>query len=91
MVFAAIGVTDREAAFLRGRFAQGAAFERSVVFINRALLLDSLAQADLVAAPEAISMGDWFRTMGRHSRRAATAPLDLRSLTRGRSRGRARD
>ena len=36
VVFAAIGVTDREAAFLRGRFAQGAALERSVVFINRA-------------------------------------------------------
>jgi V/A-type H+/Na+-transporting ATPase subunit B len=36
VVFAAIGVTDREAAFLRGRFAQGAALERSVVMINRA-------------------------------------------------------
>ena len=36
MVFAAIGVTDREAAFLRSRFAEGAALERSVVFINRA-------------------------------------------------------
>jgi V/A-type H+/Na+-transporting ATPase subunit B len=29
-------VTDREAAFLRSRFAEGAALERSVVFINRA-------------------------------------------------------
>jgi V/A-type H+-transporting ATPase subunit B len=36
VVFAAIGVTDREAAFLRGRFAEGAALERSVVFVNRA-------------------------------------------------------
>lgn len=36
VVFAAIGVTDREAAFLRSRFAEGAALERSVVFINRA-------------------------------------------------------
>ena len=37
MVFAAIGVTDREAAFLRGRFAEGAALEeRSVLFVNRA-------------------------------------------------------
>jgi V/A-type H+-transporting ATPase subunit B len=36
VVFAAIGVTDREAAFLRSRFAEGPALERSVVFINRA-------------------------------------------------------
>jgi V/A-type H+-transporting ATPase subunit B len=36
VVFAAIGVTDREAAFVRDRFAEGAALERSVVFINRA-------------------------------------------------------
>jgi V/A-type H+-transporting ATPase subunit B len=36
VVFAAIGVTDREAAFLRDRFAQGAALERSVLFVNRA-------------------------------------------------------
>ena len=36
VVFAAIGVTDREAAFLRGRFAEGAALERSVLFVNRA-------------------------------------------------------
>jgi V/A-type H+/Na+-transporting ATPase subunit B len=36
VVFAAIGVTDREAAFLRTRFAEGAALERSVVFLNRA-------------------------------------------------------
>ncbi|MGH2780093.1 MAG: V-type ATP synthase subunit B [Thermoleophilaceae bacterium] len=36
VVFAAIGVTDREAAFLRTRFAEGAALERSVLFINRA-------------------------------------------------------
>jgi V/A-type H+/Na+-transporting ATPase subunit B len=36
VVFAAIGVTDREAAFLRRRFADGPALERSVVFINRA-------------------------------------------------------
>jgi V/A-type H+/Na+-transporting ATPase subunit B len=36
VIFAAIGVTDREAAFIRGRFAEGAALERSVVFINRA-------------------------------------------------------
>jgi V/A-type H+/Na+-transporting ATPase subunit B len=36
VVFAAVGVTDREAAFVRDRFAEGAALERSVVFINRA-------------------------------------------------------
>ena len=36
VVFAAIGVTDREAAFVRSRFAEGAALERSVVFLNRA-------------------------------------------------------
>jgi V/A-type H+/Na+-transporting ATPase subunit B len=36
VVFAAIGVTDREAAFLRSRFAEGAALERSVLFVNRA-------------------------------------------------------
>ena len=36
VVFAAIGVTDREAAFVRNRFAEGAALERSVVFVNRA-------------------------------------------------------
>ena len=36
VVFAAIGVTDREAAFLRRRFAEGAALERSVLFLNLA-------------------------------------------------------
>lgn len=36
VVFAAIGVTDREAAFVRTRFTEGAALERSVVFVNRA-------------------------------------------------------
>jgi V/A-type H+/Na+-transporting ATPase subunit B len=36
VVFAAIGVTDREAAFVRRRFTEGAALERSVVFVNRA-------------------------------------------------------
>jgi V/A-type H+-transporting ATPase subunit B len=36
VIFAAIGVTDREAAFVRARFADGAALDRSVVFINRA-------------------------------------------------------
>jgi V/A-type H+-transporting ATPase subunit B len=36
VVFAAIGVTDREAAYVRTRFVEGAALERSVVFINRA-------------------------------------------------------
>lgn len=36
VVFAAVGVTDREAAFLRARFAEGAALERSVIFVNRA-------------------------------------------------------
>jgi V/A-type H+/Na+-transporting ATPase subunit B len=36
VVFAAIGVTNREAAFLRARFAEGAALERSVLFVNRA-------------------------------------------------------
>jgi V/A-type H+-transporting ATPase subunit B len=36
VVFAAIGVTDREATFLKSRFAEGAALERAVVFVNRA-------------------------------------------------------
>jgi V/A-type H+-transporting ATPase subunit B len=36
VVFAAIGVTDREATFVRNRFAEGAALERSVVFVTRA-------------------------------------------------------
>jgi V/A-type H+-transporting ATPase subunit B len=36
VVFAAIGVTDREAAFVRTRFTEGAALERSLVFLNRA-------------------------------------------------------
>ena len=36
VVFAAIGVTDREAAFLRRRFAEGAALERAVLFLNLA-------------------------------------------------------
>jgi len=36
VVFAAIGVTDREAAFIRTQFTEGAALERSVVFLNRA-------------------------------------------------------
>jgi V/A-type H+/Na+-transporting ATPase subunit B len=36
VVFAAIGVTDREATFVRSRFAEGAALERSVVFITHA-------------------------------------------------------
>jgi len=36
VVFAAIGVTDREAAFVRSRFVDTAALERSVVFVNRA-------------------------------------------------------
>lgn len=36
VVFGAIGVTDREAAFLRRRFAEGTALERSVLFLNLA-------------------------------------------------------
>lgn len=36
VVFGAIGVTDREASFLRRRFAAGAALERSVLLINLA-------------------------------------------------------
>lgn len=36
VVFAAIGVTQREAAFFRSRFAGSAALERSVLFINQA-------------------------------------------------------
>ena len=36
VVFAAIGVTNREAAFLRKRFAEGAALERTVLFLNLA-------------------------------------------------------
>jgi V/A-type H+-transporting ATPase subunit B len=36
VVFAAIGVTDREAAYVRSRFTEGAALERAVVFLNRA-------------------------------------------------------
>jgi V/A-type H+/Na+-transporting ATPase subunit B len=36
VVFAAIGVTQREAAFFRKRFAGSAALERSVLFVNQA-------------------------------------------------------
>jgi len=36
VVFAAIGVTDREASFVARQFTEGAALERSTVFINRA-------------------------------------------------------
>lgn len=36
VVFAAIGVTDREAAFLRRRFAEGSSLERTVLFLNLA-------------------------------------------------------
>jgi V/A-type H+/Na+-transporting ATPase subunit B len=36
VVFAAIGVTDREAMFVHARFGEGGALERSVVFVNRA-------------------------------------------------------
>lgn len=36
VVFGAIGVTEREAAFLRTRFAEGPALERSVLFLNLA-------------------------------------------------------
>lgn len=36
VIFAAIGVTDREAAYIQARLADGAALDRSVVFINRA-------------------------------------------------------
>jgi V/A-type H+-transporting ATPase subunit B len=36
VVFAAIGVTDREAMLVRSRFSEGGALERSVVFVNRA-------------------------------------------------------
>ena len=36
VVFAAIGVTAREAAFLRRRFAEGSALERVVLFLNLA-------------------------------------------------------
>ena len=36
VVFAAIGVTEREAAYIREQFAEGSALERSTVVINRA-------------------------------------------------------
>jgi V/A-type H+/Na+-transporting ATPase subunit B len=36
VVFAAIGVTEREAAYVRRQFTEGTALERSTVFINRA-------------------------------------------------------
>lgn len=36
VVFAAIGVTQREATFFRRRFADSAALERSVLFLNLA-------------------------------------------------------
>jgi V/A-type H+-transporting ATPase subunit B len=36
VVFAAVGVTDREAAYVRAQYAEGAALEHSVVLVNRA-------------------------------------------------------
>ncbi|MFC7279073.1 V-type ATP synthase subunit B [Paractinoplanes rhizophilus] len=57
VVFAAIGVTDREAAFVRTRFAEGAALERSVVFVNRA---DEPAAERLVCPRAALTAAEYL-------------------------------
>jgi V/A-type H+/Na+-transporting ATPase subunit B len=57
VVFAAIGVTDREAAFIRSRFVDTAAIERSVVFINRA---DEPAAARLTCPRSALTAAEYL-------------------------------
>jgi V/A-type H+-transporting ATPase subunit B len=57
VVFAAIGVTDREAAFVRTRFTEGAALERSVVFVNRA---DEPAAERLVCPRAALTAAEYL-------------------------------
>ncbi len=57
VVFAAIGVTDREAAFIRTRFAEGAALERSVVFLNRA---DEPAAERLICPRAALTAAEYL-------------------------------
>src|SRR6185437_987301 len=57
VVFAAIGVTDREAAFVRSRFAEGAALERSVVFVNRA---DEPAAERLICPRAALTAAEYL-------------------------------
>lgn len=57
VVFAAIGVTDREAAFVRTRFAAGAALERSVVFVNRA---DEPAAERLICPRAALTAAEYL-------------------------------
>jgi V/A-type H+-transporting ATPase subunit B len=57
VVFAAIGVTDREAGFVRTRFAEGAALERSVVFVNRA---DEPAAERLICPRAALTAAEYL-------------------------------
>lgn len=57
VVFAAIGVTDREAAFVRTRFTEGAALERSLVFVNRA---DEPAAERLICPRAALTAAEYL-------------------------------
>lgn len=57
VVFAAIGVTDREAEFVREQFAAGTALERSVVFVNRA---DEPAAERLTCPRSALTVAEYL-------------------------------
>lgn len=64
VVFAAIGVTQREAAFFRKRFAGSAALERSVLFINQA---DDPTVERLLTPRAALTAAEYLaREEGRH-------------------------
>jgi V/A-type H+-transporting ATPase subunit B len=64
VVFAAIGVTQREAAFFRKRFAGSAALERSVLFINQA---DDPAVERLLTPRAALTAAEYLAwEEGRH-------------------------
>ncbi len=57
VVFAAIGVTDREADFVRTRFTDGATLERSLVFVNRA---DEPAAERLICPRAALTAAEYL-------------------------------
>jgi len=57
VVFAAIGVTDREADFIRIQFTEGTALERSVVFLNRA---DEPAAERLICPRAALTAAEYL-------------------------------
>lgn len=64
VVFAAIGVTQREAAFFRRRFAGSAALERSVLFVNAA---DDPAVERLLTPRAALTAAEYLAwEEGRH-------------------------